>query len=92
MVELRAKFIDNRYPFGTIDQFLITVGFDADCEAHTSLGVEPHTLLDLGLVVVDESGNVIFQHDDATVGGLQEELPAEEPKKVSVPDMFAHSR
>ena len=86
VVELSAKFMDKRYPFGMIDQFLITVDFDADCEALASLGVEPRTLL--VAVVVDESGDVIFQHDDATVGGLREELPAEEPKKVSVPDVF----
>ena len=68
-----------------IDQFLITVGFDADCEALTFLGVEPHSLLDLGLVVVDDAGDVVFGHDDTTVGGLREELPAEEPQMVSAP-------
>ena len=62
--ELSAKFMDKRYPFGMIDQFLITVGFDADCEALTFLGVEPHLLLDLGLVGVDEAGDEIFGHDD----------------------------
>ena len=63
-----------------IDQFLLTVGFDADCEALTILGVEPQTLLDLGLVVVNESGDVMFGHDDEMIGGLRDELPVEEPK------------
>jgi hypothetical protein len=51
VVELSAKFMDKRYPFGMIDQFLITIGFDVDCETLTFLGVAPHSLLDLGLVV-----------------------------------------
>ena len=58
MVEVSAKFMDKKHPFGMTDRFLITVGFDTDCEAFTFLGVEPHALLDLGLVVVDESGDV----------------------------------
>ena len=49
----------------------------------TLLGVEPHTLLDLGLVVVNESGDVVFGHDDDMIGGLREELPAEKPKARS---------
>ena len=62
--------MDKKHPFGMTDRFLITVGFDTDCEAFTFLGVEPHALLDLGLVVVDESGDV---------------AAAEKPKHVSIP-------
>jgi hypothetical protein len=43
-----------------IDQFLLTVGFEDECECLTLLGVEPQTLLELGLVAVDEGGDVIF--------------------------------
>ena len=80
VVEVSAKYMDRRAPFGMIDQFLLTVGFDADCEVLTILGVESQTLLDLGLVVVNESGDVVFGQDDEMVGGLRDELPAEEPK------------
>ena len=48
VVEVSSKFMDRRSPFGMIDQFLLTIGFDADCETLTLIGVEPHTLLDLG--------------------------------------------
>lgn len=81
VVEVSSKFMDKRFPFGMIDQFLLTVGFDADCEALTLVGVEPHTLLDLGLVVVNEAGDVVFNQDDDMIRGLREELPAEPPRK-----------
>eukprot|EP00435_Cladocopium_sp_Y103_P027217 s1403_g6.t1 len=81
VVEVSAKFMDKRSPFGMIDQFLLTIGFDSDCESLTMLGVEPHTLLDLGLVVVNESGDVVFEHDDDMIGGLRDELPEERPSE-----------
>ena len=43
------------------------------CESLTLLGVEPQTLLDLGLVVVDESGDVVFGQEEVEVTGLREE-------------------
>ena len=90
VVEVSAKFMDRRSPFGMIDQFLLTIGFDADCETLTR--VEPQTLLDFGLVVVNESGDVMFEHDDEMIGGLRDELPVEQPKaeqpKKSVPDVL----
>ena len=39
VVELSRKFKDMRQPFGMIDQFLITVGFEDECESLTLLGV-----------------------------------------------------
>ena len=87
VVEVSSKFMDRRSPFGMIDQFLLTIGFDADCETLTLIGVEPHTLLDLGLVAVNEAGDVMFGHDDETIGGLREELPAEQPRKP-VPEVL----
>ena len=56
-----------------IDQFLLTVGFEDECECLTLLGVEPQTLLELGLVAVDEGGDVIFDQEDLAVSGLREE-------------------
>ena len=38
--------------------------------------VETQTLLDLGLVVVDEAGDVIFRQDEFEVSGLRDEMPA----------------
>ena len=81
VVEVSSKFMDRRSPFGMIDQFLLTIGFEADCETLTLIGVEPHTLLDLGLVAVNEAGDVMFDHDDEMIGGLREELPVEQPRK-----------
>ena len=76
VVELSRKFQDMRNPFGMIDQFLLTIGFEDECESLTLLGVEPQTLLDLGLVVVDESGDVVFGQEEFEVTGLREEPPA----------------
>ena len=45
VVEVSTKFMEKRSPFGMIDQFLLTIGFDAGCETLTILGVEPQTLL-----------------------------------------------
>ena len=87
VVEVSSKFRDRRSPFGMIDQFLLTIGYDADCETLTLIGVEPHTLLDLGLVAVNEAGDVMFDHDDEMIGGLREELPAEQPRKP-VPEVL----
>ena len=47
-----------------IDQFLLTIGLEDDCESLTLLGAEPQTLLDLGLVAVDESGDVVFGQEE----------------------------
>eukprot|EP00435_Cladocopium_sp_Y103_P067737 s576_g30.t1 len=94
VVEVSAKFMEKRSPSGMIDQFLPTIGFDfeADCETLTLLEMEPHTLLDLGLVVVNESGDVMFERDDNMIGGLREEPPMEQPKversKRFVPDVL----
>ena len=68
MVEVSSKFMDRRSPFGMIDQFLLTTSFDADCETLTLIGVEPHTLLVLGLVAVNEAGDVMFDHNDEMIG------------------------
>ena len=68
MVELSRKVQDMRNPFGMIDQFLLTIKFEDECESLTLLGVEPQTLLDLGLVGQEE-----FE-----VTGLREEPPAAE--------------
>ena len=40
-VELSRKFKDMRQPFGMMDQFLITVGFEDECESLTLHGVQP---------------------------------------------------
>ena len=40
------------------------------------LGVETQSLLDLGLVVVDEAGDVIFGQEEFEVSGLRDEMPA----------------
>ena len=53
-MELSRKFKDIRQPFGMFDQFLITVGFECECESLTLLGVQPQTLLELGLVMTDD--------------------------------------
>ena len=76
VVELSRKFSDMRNPYGMIDQFLLTIGFEDECESLTLLGVETQTLLDLGLVVVDEAGDVVFGQDEFEVSGLRDELPA----------------
>eukprot|EP00435_Cladocopium_sp_Y103_P051799 s2915_g16.t1 len=70
-----------------IDQFLLTIGFEDECESLTLLGVEPQTLLELGLVVGDEAGDVVFGQDDDEFGvsGLRDELlaAASEPSSGS---------
>lgn len=83
--------MDKRRCFGMIGQFLLSFGFEADCAALTLLGVEPHTLLDLGLVVVNESGDVVFDHDDAMVGGLRDEMPDEKLDKRQVGCFYSSS-
>ena len=35
VVEVSSKFMDRRSPFGVSDQFLLTIGFEADCETLT---------------------------------------------------------
>ena len=37
---------------------------------------------------MDDAGDVVFGHDDTTVGGLREELPAEEPKMSNAPEVI----
>ena len=44
VVELSRKFNYMKYPFGMIDQFLLTIGFEDECETLTPLGVEPQSL------------------------------------------------
>ena len=72
-----------RNPFGMIDQFLLTIGFEDECESLTLLGVEPQTLLDLGLVVVDESCDVVFGQEEFEVTGLRGEPHAAPAAAVS---------
>ena len=67
---------DLRNPFGMIDQFLLTIGFEDECETLMILVVETQSLLDLGLVVVDEAGDVIFGQEEFEVSGLRDEVPA----------------
>jgi hypothetical protein len=74
-----------RHPFGMIDQFLLTIGFEDECETLTLLGVEPQSLLDLGLVVVDESGDVVFGQEEFGVTGLRDEIPESKPSSSSNP-------
>ena len=85
VVELSRKFKDMRHPFGMIDQFLLTIGFEDECETLTLLGVEPQSLLDLGLVVVDESGDVVFGQEEFGVTGLRDEIPESKPSSSSNP-------
>ena len=85
VVELSRKFKDMRNPFGMIDQFLLTIGFEDECETLTLLGVEPQSLLDLGLVVVDESGDVVFGQEEFGVTGLRDEIPESKPSSSSNP-------
>ena len=73
MAEFSRNFQEMRNPCGMIDKFLLTIGFEDECESLTLLGVEPQTLLDLGLVVVDESGDVVFGQEEVEVTGLREE-------------------
>ena len=56
-------------PFGMIDKFLLTIGFEDECESLTLLGVETQTMLDLGLVVVDKQVTwcVVFGQDEFDV-------------------------
>ena len=54
--ERSRKFKDMRQPFGMIDQFLITVGFEDGCESLTLHGVQPPTLWELGFVMIDDGG------------------------------------
>ena len=49
-VEVSERYMRKRDPFGMIDRFLLTVGFDAECETLTFLGVQPHTLQDWDLL------------------------------------------
>ena len=73
VAEFSRNFQEMRNPCGMIDKFLLTIGFEDECESLTLLGVEPQTLLDLGLVVVDESGDVVFGQEEVEVTGLREE-------------------
>ena len=70
--------MDGRAPFGMTALFLLTVSFDADSETLTGHGVEPQTLLALGLVVVNKAGDVMLRHNDDMIGGLRDELPVED--------------
>ena len=64
VVEVSERFMRKPDPFGMIDRFLLlTVGFDAECETLTFLGVQQHTLQEVGLTVVDESGDVVEDDD-----------------------------
>ena len=79
---MSSKFMDKLSPFAMIDQILLTIGLESDRETLTMLGVEPPTLLDLGLVVVNKSGDVACGHDDEMIGGIRDELPPEPRKPV----------
>ena len=89
VVELSRKFKDMRQPYGMIDQFLLTIGFEDECECLTLLGVEPQTLLELGLVAVDEGGDVIFDQEDLAVSGLREEhVPSSAAASSQAPAVY----
>ena len=79
VVELSRKFKDIRQPFGMFDQFLITVGFECECESLTLLGVQPQTLLELGLVMTDGGGDVLCDQEELQGTSLRRELPASNP-------------
>jgi hypothetical protein len=79
VVELSRKFKDIRQPFGMFDQFLITVGFECECESLTLLGVQPQTLLELGLVMTDGGGDVLCDQEELQGTSLRRELPASKP-------------
>ena len=82
VVELSAKYMDKRNPFSMIDQFLLTIGFESECETLTLLGVEPLELTDLGLIEVDAGGDVVFEGDDPASGSAG--APNLEPSRRSV--------
>ena len=63
-----------REPFGMIDRFLLTIGFEDECEALTILGVEQQTLLQLGFVAVGDEGDVMSDQK-LLVTGLRAERP-----------------
>ena len=75
-----------RDPFGMIDRFLLTVGFDAECETLTFLGVQPHTLQDLGLVAVDDDSGEVLDDADARLVPREE---APRPIQVDAPAVEA---
>ena len=83
-VEVSAKFMRKPDPFGMINQFLLTVGFDAECETLTFLGVQEHTLSDLGLVAVDDEGHAM-EDEDARLEPRPEAEPAEIPVPAAQP-------
>ena len=47
-----------------IDQFLITIGFEDECEPLTLLAVQPQTLLELGLVMTDVVEMLFFDQKE----------------------------
>ena len=74
-----------------IDQFLLTIGFEDECESLMLLGVEDQTVLQLGLVAVGDEGDVVFgQEQDFVVTGLRDEQPSSSKKASSskVPDVL----
>ena len=73
VVELARRFKRMRQPFGMIDQFLLTVGFEDECETLTLLGVEEQNLTQLGLVAVGEDGDEIRDAEELVVTGLRDE-------------------
>ena len=80
-----------REPFPMIDQFLLTSGFEDECESLTLLGVEDQTLLQLGLVAVGDEGDVIFgQEEDLVVTGLRDQQlsSSKEASSSKVPDVL----
>ena len=79
VVELFIKFKDVRQPFGMFDQFLITVGFEDECVSLTLLGVQPQRLLELGLVMTDDGGDVLCDQEELQGTSLRHELPASKP-------------
>ena len=76
MAEFSRIFPEMRNSCWMIEKLFLTIGFEDERESLTLLGVEPQTLLDLGLVVVDESGDVVFGREEVEVTGLREEPPA----------------
>ena len=91
VVELARRFKRMRQPFGMIDQFLLTVGFEDECETLTLLGVEEQNLTQLGLVAVGEDGDEIRDAEELVVTGLRDEqssFPSKAAASSKVPDVL----
>ena len=78
-----------REPRGMINQFLLRIGFEDECETLTLLGLKEQTLSDLNLVAVGDEGDVMSDQEDVVVTGLRGELPSSSvASKPKVPEVL----